>query len=336
MRFLKWLLRPIYDLLIGWLIGLITWLLGWLRDFTQRQDLRRANHIYTRCQVIPASIYKRPDPLIYSQDYLMSQGLAVTWDNPDIQLFDLGGTPVASTALLPDTEYDVTATIYNGSTEAWAVNMPVDFSYLSFGIGGKSNPIGRVIVPMLPVKGAIGHPVRGTQRWRTPPTPGHYCLQVRLIWTDDANPHNNLGQENTNVGIAASPAVFEFPVANNTQGIEQIALEADSYTLQQPIDCERVATAEASLRDDATGAVLEGRELCEFLARRHAQGQFPIPAGWTVTIEPQAFELAPGGSKLVKVTITPPDSFHGTQAVNVNAFDRQHVLIGGVTLYTQR
>ena len=39
--------------------------------------------------------YKRPDPMIYSQFYLLSKGLAVTWDNPDIQLFD-GTTAVSS------------------------------------------------------------------------------------------------------------------------------------------------------------------------------------------------------------------------------------------------
>ncbi|MBV8895300.1 MAG: hypothetical protein JO051_02230, partial [Acidobacteriaceae bacterium] len=33
------------------------------------------------CQPIPKHIYRRPDPLIYSQQYLMSQGLAVTWNN---------------------------------------------------------------------------------------------------------------------------------------------------------------------------------------------------------------------------------------------------------------
>jgi hypothetical protein len=35
------------------------------------------------CQHVPAHIYKRPDPMIYSQQYLISKGLAVTWDNPE-------------------------------------------------------------------------------------------------------------------------------------------------------------------------------------------------------------------------------------------------------------
>src|ERR1700687_2116058 len=35
---------------------------------------------------VPSDVYKRPDPLIYAQYFLRSQGLAVTWDNPDIWL----------------------------------------------------------------------------------------------------------------------------------------------------------------------------------------------------------------------------------------------------------
>ena len=48
----------------------------------------------------------RPDPLIYSQPYLMAQGLAVTWDNPDIELFE-DGVAVSSSALKPDHPYEV-------------------------------------------------------------------------------------------------------------------------------------------------------------------------------------------------------------------------------------
>jgi len=33
--------------------------------------------------------------MLYSQHWLMEQGLAVTWDNPDIQIYDMTGNPVA-------------------------------------------------------------------------------------------------------------------------------------------------------------------------------------------------------------------------------------------------
>ena len=71
---------------------------------------------------LPSTIYKRPDPLIYSQYFLMARGFAVTWDNPDIWLTELpapDGTmvPVPSHALLPGHVYRIHARIYNGSLE---------------------------------------------------------------------------------------------------------------------------------------------------------------------------------------------------------------------------
>src|SRR5688572_16425199 len=47
---------------------------------------------------LPPSIHKRPDPLLYSQFFLMAQGLAVTWDNPDIWITEL---PDANGTLVP-------------------------------------------------------------------------------------------------------------------------------------------------------------------------------------------------------------------------------------------
>src|SRR5690349_5848257 len=107
---------------------------------------------------LPPIIYKRPDPLIYSQFYLMAQGLAVTWDNPDIWITELPAgdgsmAPVSPNALQPNHVYRVHALIHNGSTEAPAVGMPVIFSFLSFGIGVTSTPFGLTPVT-LPVKGA--------------------------------------------------------------------------------------------------------------------------------------------------------------------------------------
>src|ERR1022692_1410503 len=102
---------------------------------------RFAAYQTTGCQHVPGHIYKRPDPMIYSQQYLMSKGLAVTWNNPDTHL-ELGGVEVDSTDLKPNTTYDVVARIWNNSLDAVVVGMPVDFSFLSFGIGGKKTHIG--------------------------------------------------------------------------------------------------------------------------------------------------------------------------------------------------
>jgi len=177
---------------------------------------------------VPSTIYKRPDPLIYSQYYFMARGFAVTWDNPDITITELPApdgtmTPVPSHALLPNHTYRIHARILNGSLEAPAVGMPVLFWYLTFGIGIVPTPIGLTIVN-LPVKGASGHPAKTFHDWRTPATAGHYCLQIGLFWGDDAEPDNNLGQENVNVGKLASPATFKFPLRNDSPATRRFCL----------------------------------------------------------------------------------------------------------------
>ena len=98
--------------------------------------------------------YRKPDPLIYDQYFLMSLGLAVTWDNPDIEL-RRGDVLVSSSEILPDTDYEIVARIWNGSTDAPIVNLPVYFSYLEFGIGTIAHKIdgGRPTYVDLGVKG---------------------------------------------------------------------------------------------------------------------------------------------------------------------------------------
>ncbi len=278
------------------------------------------------CLPIPTDVYRRPDPMIYSQTYLMSQGLAVTWDNPDIHL-EVGGAPVSSSDLVADTEYDIVARIWNGSNNAPAVNLPVRFSYLDFGIGTVNVPIGVDKVD-LPVNGAAGHPAIAHRTWKTPKTAGHYCIQVELVWPDDANPANNLGQENTVVKPLNSPnATFTFPVRNDARRGRAIALEVDGYSVGDPRPCEdpRPAAA-ATMRAD------EIEEHRRDALGRHGRGRHPIPNGWRVTVDRAELRLEPGASRDVTVEVTAPDRFVGRQAFNVNAFagDRP---VGGVTLY---
>jgi hypothetical protein len=267
-------------------------------------------------------VYRRPDPLIYDQYYLQSLGLAVTWDNPDIELAraDQPGTPVDSHALEPDTEYIVTARIWNGSNHAPAIDMPVRFSYLEFGIGTVSHPIAQTVVD-LPARGAAGCPAFGSVVWRTPPQPGHYCLQVELVWPDDANPHNNLGQHNTDVKALNSPrAAFAFPVRNDGPRHQALRLAADGYAVPGREPCEERP------RDDDRQA----RE--DRARRRHDPQRHRVPEGWGIELAPESLVLAPGEQVEVQVNLTAPDGFRGRQAINVNAFDHA-VLTGGVTLY---
>ena len=339
------LLAALYGMVIGWFVGLIKLICDYRKQSLHRGKLRDEGHRYTRCQVIPPDVYKRPDPLIYCQSYLMSLGLAVTWDNPDIQLYELGSggslTPASSNDLKEDTDYEAWATIYNASNEAAAIGMPVDFSYLSFGIGTVSTAIGTTSVD-LPVRGAPGHPATAKMLWHTPKAKGHYCLQVRLIWADDANPNNNLGQENTNVGTAHSPALFEFPVRNDNIVAEAIRLLVDAYVLPRPLDCNEITKEQFPLRQRAWETLNQDQrkdaiaQWCGRLARRHAAENFPVPKGWDVTLEPREFELPGGETRMVRASITPPDGFTGTQAININAVNANGQPLGGVTLYVQR
>lgn len=327
----------------------ISELWAWVRDMCARRtrekslrEIRRGRPLRCtpRCAVVRPEVYKRADPLIYSQGYLMEQGLAVTWDNPDIQLFD-AGLPVPSTGLQAGKTYEVVARVHNNSTDAPAVGLPVKFSFRSFGVGAAMTDFGTDTID-LPVKGAPDHPARARMSWTTPSTPGHYCLLVELIWPDDANPKNNFGQENTDVGVAASPAAFKFVVRNEDTIEKRIHLTADSYAIPQRLHCDKRPTKEQSdrrhpekRRRDVFVPPLEA-EADWTLARVHHDPQaYPVPAGWSVQINPSAFALSPAASVDVFVNITPPDNFRGERPFNINAM-HGGALLGGVTLAVRR
>lgn len=283
---------------------------------------------------LPSTIYKRPDPLIYSQYYFMARGFAVTWDNPDIWLTELPApdgsmAAVASHQLLPNHVYRVHARIYNGSLEAPAVGMPVVFSFLTFGIGIVPTLIGVAVVD-LPVKGASGHPKETFRDWLTPATPGHYCLQVGLVWPDDAEPANNIGQENVDVKKLASPATFVFPLRNDAPTRRLFRLEVDTYPAPVPPACpdrpvpDRGGTFSATRND----AAAEAARLAA-----HRRDAHPLPAKWSVVFSPGPELILAGGEQVdITAIVTVPVSLPAPRPVNVNAF-ADGIFVGGVTLY---
>ena len=328
--------RPLGWATIGrfFVLGILWWFAGFLQlrrfiKLTGRGDdepRERPDPREPECIPIPRNVYRRPDPMLYSQGYLMSQGLAVTWDNPDIHL-ERAGVPVVSSDLDPDTEYEIVARIWNGSNNAPAVNLPVRFSYLDFGIGTVEVPVGWTKVD-LPVNGAVGHPAIARHPWKTPAAPGHYCVRVEPTWPDDANPANNLGQENVNVKPLNSPhAAFIFPVRNDGRTAQPLRLEVDGYRLGEARPCDDDRPADTP---DMTDDEIE-RHRHDALAR-HSRDRWVLPDGWLVSLEPRELRLEPDEQREVTVDITAPDGFQGRQAINVNAFDPRH-LIGGVTLY---
>jgi hypothetical protein len=333
---LLWLLSPwLFGLLLLYvgllvLLGLLG-LMRLLQAILRRRCAKAAGddkgsgssgHPPSRGIDIPPHTYKRPDPMIYSQSYLMSKGLAVTWDNPDIQLFDGAGAAVASHGLSPGTRYEIRAKILNGSPDAPAVNLLVRFYYLSFGAGTVRNYIGETYVDVA-VKGSPLLPAEARMAWTTPPG-GHYCIQAELDWIDDANPNNNLGQENVDVKKLNSPnATFVFPVRNTAARRRSLILHTDAYTLPARSPCQD-PTRPPSHRDGDVG-----RD--PYAA--HRPSAHPIPAGWSVDFPGgRELALAAGEQRDVTVKVTAIDGFVGTQAINVNVMDSAE-LVGGVTLY---
>lgn len=315
----------------GWLLALID-LLRRLCEILHRLSKRpsgRARKLSPNlCNPISEPAFRRPDPLIYSQGELMALGLAVTWDNPDIVL-RRNGVAVPSSQLDPDTEYEVVGRIWNGSTDAPVAALPVRFSYLSFGIGAQSHPIG-VTAVSLGVKGGPDHPAFARMLWTTPAVAGHYCLQILLEPVDDSNFANNLGQENTEVGAAHSPAGFEFLLRNTGEREEVFRFELDAYAIPEPPPCgERPSVA--PVRPPLGLGMLPQHAV----PARHDRASHPVPDGWAVVLDPSEPRLAPDAEITVRVTVTPPDTFRGRQPLNVNAFDERG-FVGGVTLYVER
>jgi hypothetical protein len=272
------------------------------------------------CTVVDNPSFHRPDPCIYSQDYLLQLGLAITWDNPDIVL-RRNGVVVPEGDVLPDTDHEIEATVWNNSYEAPAVGVSVALSFLSFGVATIETPIGTTFVN-LGVKGGVNHPALATVPWRTPVTPGHYCLKATVGWVDDANQANNVGQNNLNVVAPQSPADFRFQLRNATTTPAEYTFETDTYALGPPPACpDRI-----SPRDRGTFSERLSRTL-----QIHGRGRFPVPAGWTITITPPHPVLLPDQEIDIDVRIEPPQGFVGRQAFNVNA-RTTFGFAGGVTL----
>jgi hypothetical protein len=183
----------------------------------------------------------------------------------------------------------------------------------------------------LGVKGGPGHPAFGTVPWRTPDEPGHYCIQVRLDWLDDVNPDNNIGQENTTVAMAQSPATFTFRLRNDTYERRQYRFDVDTYRLPRRRPCPPEGPGEQPpprVRRERPGTI-------HHVPDEHDRSRYPVPVGWSVALDPAAPFLARDEEVVIQAVITPPEEFHGRQAFNVNAF-HEDGFAGGVTLYVER
>jgi hypothetical protein len=333
MKGLKLIVHTIWEILktlaYGWVVNIIQLIKAFSKGVKAFCAFKKLSHaqqeeVSDPCGKFTAPAYHRPDPCIYDQYYLMSLGLAVTWDNPDITIWQ-GGVQVPENTLLPDTEYEIRATIWNNSYYAPIVGMQVNFAYLSFGAATTVNPIGSTYVN-LGVKGGPNCPALATMLWKTPPTPGHYCIQVNFAWVDDANPNNNLGQNNVDVVAAHSPANFVFRLRNHTDQSNRYSFQVDTYAIPAQPDCP------PTIQDSDRGTFAERLKRIQAV---HNRANFPIPPGWSVEVVPSEPALMPGQEIDIAVNITPPPGFTGTTPFNVNTFYRNKYA-GGVTLYVTK
>jgi hypothetical protein len=140
----------------------------------------------------------------------MQLGLPVTWDNPDVRILR-NGVEQDSYSLVADTEYRLEVTVRNSSREKPADGTQVQIRWIEFGAGGQvRHPIASVPanVPIWP-----GTSIAQTT-WRTPATPGHYCIEVELAHPDDGLIANNRGWNNTQVHAASSPVELPIRIFN--------------------------------------------------------------------------------------------------------------------------
>jgi hypothetical protein len=306
-----------------WFGLLLAWIIWLVRSLLRIRRLRLRDLECPPSSNIPPWAVRKPDPMIYSQTFLQTHGLAVTWDNPDIhvELASNPGTPVDSHALSPATDYVVVARVWNGNANAPIVDLPVKLSYLEFGINTVRHDVAIRTVD-LAVKGAPGCPAFARIPWKTPPLPGHYCLQVELLWDDDDEPGNNMGQHNTDVKPLNSPhAAFTFPIRNELDRARTFRYVLDSYRIPALEPCN----------DDSRGGELERRQAA---LSRHDPAAWPVPAGWRVIVQPERAALAAFETIDVTIDITAPDGFRGRQVINVSAYE-ETLLVGGVSLYVE-
>lgn len=351
------IVRVLFKIIIGWIIAFYRLILGLLRGLASFLT-RNARHKWSvRCRTFPSDLWLRPDVYIYSQKWLLAHGIAVTWDNPDIQLYrKQDGQLVNSYQLQPDTEYDIIARIHNRSINGPAFGVKVDFSLRHWGINGlEIQPIGQTKVDVSVLGGSI-NPADAKITWKTPSAPGHYCIVASLNPPDDLDVGDNEGQENTQV-VDVTPGDPEFiiPVFNLDKKRHRYKIIGDSYKLpKKPIPYitttpdtpkEQTVSRQARQRKVVLGFVNpENTRIINEQKRKEAQlarvidanriGKFPIPTTWRPKFSATEITIPPGERGDISFSFHVPDeALDGQiQEFNLSALDEIGKAVGGVTI----
>jgi len=350
------LIRLILKFIIGWLISFVRFIIALCNRCREKCRKKRRHKWEKPCHTYPSDLWIRPDVYIYSQSWLRSQGMSVTWNNPDIEL-RFGNNPVDSYHLDPDKEYTVIANIHNRSISSPAIGVKVDFYVRSFGINAATTHIGQTSVDISVVGGSL-NPAPATIKWKTPTQAGHYCMVVRLNPPDDVNWADNEGQENMNViDVTPGDPDFEIPVWNDKEEDIKIKLELDSYKI--PDKSLSPGLPEADIKKHALpekkiimrGDWLFGSKDPNFLAKQlqlvrewkekrnkevvtaNALGKFPVPENMNAAI-PKEINIPPKSSKNIPFSFkVPDDAQEGEEFIfNITGLNGKGNLVGGVTI----
>jgi hypothetical protein len=318
---------------------------------------------------IPPHVRRKPDPCLYSQSYLMQQGIPVSWDNPDIWLTELNGTLVDSSQLQADHTYIINGRIWDASFDP-ALAVEVRCFFQNWGINGpqipvETNPDGTARAKLLNIS-PWGNAI-AQFHWTTPAVSGHFCLKVACAHPDDRNPANNVGQENTEVhgGSPGQTITTRVHILNPFQRPARVILTADTYRIPDrkwefPLQTQRRELGEPpqilsggdqrrglgqAIRQWLAGAPGGGPRNIRYdylgrdpLLKAQREAPAAFPPGWGVTIDGSPLRtpliLRPGESRDLEFRVQIPNTAQvGEQwKFNFNATIPERGPLGGVTL----
>ena len=164
------------------------------------------------------------DPYIYSQQDGNTWHLAdgrYTYDNPCIKIYEVDKdnqeTYVDSNELVYDRNYKVRIQIYN-NLDVICEDVEVTLSWAMFSVSNDWHLITTLGPVEVDVQESSSTEIAEVAIEWSPGFVGHICLSAKISYLYDENEGNNVGQENTDVGISDSPAESWFLVSNQKNG----------------------------------------------------------------------------------------------------------------------
>lgn len=362
------LLKALLSLLL-FLPLLLAWLLRWLKT-RLKEGGRDQDKEQKDCHTpFPEDLMRRPDPCIYSQEFLTAQGVPVTWNNPDIWVAKRATPNVIepdSYHLQENTDYIVFVQAHNASTDL-AVGVRVRLVYRPWSFNSPEVTPVEVDANGQEVFRIVNIPPMGaaltTFAWRTPsvgPESAHFCIQAILSHPLDINPSNNLGQENTQVlDTDGQSARVVVPLHNPANVAQRFAIDATLYRIEEKENVELRLRYNRGRRPEAAvdriarlvptstthGGLVWPKQRTlvkakyvgmESLRDRLRKQDVSLPPGFKVQIDDYdgGVRLAPRETRLMNITLEPPaDAPVGQRyAINLLARDGGGRLAGGVTI----